>query len=1322
MRSAIAEKIIYKVLLASTLHFMIIMKGNSQTPFFPCNNSSFNIIFTKHITDTSCIYFVQVFNGVPPYTVTVGTQTFTLNTSGSSFSSHCNRLSRVQDAAGCTVCINSNGPFICESIQTSPINGPFCANGEQISVSFIANGTFQQNNIFTAQLSNSSGSFSFPVTIGSLAGTSSGTIVATIPTNTASGTGYRIRIVSDNPTINGSDNGTDITISPEFCNPENVIKDIKINPIIGKLDSILLEGVIVEARPTNDPNTITEVVTTNESGEFKFNNLDPNIFYNLKFFYQTNEGFINNIYSEIIYSGYKLGDSIGIINMPYSMLLQVKQILKSIQEPQPIKYEIQYPLDSFLLSEIIERNRITYNLENINSLINQWRSFEHFNNQTSSDIIDNLGRIFIAMFANDELSKDSYQLAKEPPKALAEFVMFLMELVEIAQEIKSFILRNDELEELLEAPTKNDLIKSLVNNLKSIIIEKYSEITKMILETQVEAGIKESMNKWIDRIKKGLMAIVAENIISGVKNLTGSELKSIAKDLLNNEGFVFLYEKYIEETQHLIDNTYTKASLLVPPDGSFEEAANKVIVDNEVSVVSIAHQKTEEILFADSLLFNNAEKADLVKSMSELLQSIGILSEANVRGVKLKDFAKALKQFLRIFDIFKLVNYGGALYLSTNRIFESSLEQANANTLAFSPNASGNKPLTEKNKYQNGYVQNNSISARSQSSADLFNQVEIYNNRLDSILLLIENHQNIRALNKTIQLAKTDSLLDQVLTTAKKRIEAYSSIAIDSIPGFDSIYIDFLHSYHNCSFPRKGIPTYMAAWIMDTAALGFLDTLRQAFDLVKDYNNQIAESVGLIDSLIENIYLSKRIMITNISGPTEVHLNSTNTITITYKNFGEELVDSAYIKLHTNNGFSVSPDSLFIGSIPPGGTGTLQFDITSPIVDTFCFYPITLKSSNAEGDHSSSYIISLHCSKFLPFSSLTAWYNRPVCAGQNINLSSSTILGANYTWSGPNNFSSNNQNPIIRNAQLSHIGLYTVTASTNTCSSSDTVQVTIPSSVNPGAIEGPSQAVCKNSIHNFTVPPQQGVQFVWSPPANSTILSGQNTNSVTIKFSAQFTSGILSVIAVNNCGPGSPSQITIISSPETPGNIQGPTSVCKQSFYSYSISPVAGATSYDWRGPGGSQISGDGTTSVCIRFGNNPGGIVKVRAFNSCGYSEYQTLGVTASNCSGPNSCTSAPVANRKAEEENKPEFQDVNSLGVIAIPNPTENYFTIVVNSNSNEMIEIRIIDIAGREISRFRKNIGEMIRFGDNLKVGVYVAEIIQGNRRKIIKLVKQ
>ncbi len=98
------------------------------------------------------------------------------------------------------------------TISTGFISSPLCA-GNLVSVPYTVSGSFNPGNVFTAQLSNTSGSFSLPIPIGSVTSTNSGIINAVISGYTPYGTGYRIRVVGSDPYTVGTDNGMNIIIN-----------------------------------------------------------------------------------------------------------------------------------------------------------------------------------------------------------------------------------------------------------------------------------------------------------------------------------------------------------------------------------------------------------------------------------------------------------------------------------------------------------------------------------------------------------------------------------------------------------------------------------------------------------------------------------------------------------------------------------------------------------------------------------------------------------------------------------------------------------------------------------------------------------------------------------------------------------------------------------------------------------------------------------------------------------------------------------------------------------------------------------------------------
>jgi autotransporter-associated beta strand protein len=120
------------------------------------------------------------------------------------------------------------GDFVSSNtITTAAISGsPFCvtdlAGSSAFNVNFTSTGVYNSGNVYTAQLSDASGSFNSPVEIGAIASTlNSGAISATIPAGTISGTAYRIRVVSSDIAIIGTQSATAITVylnTPDVTN------------------------------------------------------------------------------------------------------------------------------------------------------------------------------------------------------------------------------------------------------------------------------------------------------------------------------------------------------------------------------------------------------------------------------------------------------------------------------------------------------------------------------------------------------------------------------------------------------------------------------------------------------------------------------------------------------------------------------------------------------------------------------------------------------------------------------------------------------------------------------------------------------------------------------------------------------------------------------------------------------------------------------------------------------------------------------------------------------------------------------------------------
>ena len=99
-----------------------------------------------------------------------------------------------------------------QTISTLPLTNNSICEGETFNISYSVNGVFNASNSFTAELSDNTGSFALPLVVGSVVSTNSGNISGTVPLGTAAGNAYRIRVKASNPSIIGTDNGSDIEI------------------------------------------------------------------------------------------------------------------------------------------------------------------------------------------------------------------------------------------------------------------------------------------------------------------------------------------------------------------------------------------------------------------------------------------------------------------------------------------------------------------------------------------------------------------------------------------------------------------------------------------------------------------------------------------------------------------------------------------------------------------------------------------------------------------------------------------------------------------------------------------------------------------------------------------------------------------------------------------------------------------------------------------------------------------------------------------------------------------------------------------------------
>jgi gliding motility-associated-like protein len=229
--------------------------------------------------------------------------------------------------------------------------------------------------------------------------------------------------------------------------------------------------------------------------------------------------------------------------------------------------------------------------------------------------------------------------------------------------------------------------------------------------------------------------------------------------------------------------------------------------------------------------------------------------------------------------------------------------------------------------------------------------------------------------------------------------------------------------------------------------------------------------------------------------------------------------------------------------------------------------------------------------------------NSPLCAGSTLNLSASAIAGASYSWTGPNSFSSSNQNPVINNAGLINAGIYTVTATVNGCTSIPSSATVLVHALPAAPVVSGNNPVCVGSSLNLSAGSIAGASYSWTGP-NSFTSASQNP---IIPNAGVNNSGVYSVTAtVNGCtGASGTLQVTVKPIPSSPV-VTSNSPLCTGSTLNLSASAVAGA-SYSWTGPNGFNSSTQ-NNSLTGTINTNSGLYSVIATVNGCASSPVSTM------------------------------------------------------------------------------------------------------------------
>jgi|GEM_PF-1277031 len=248
----------------------------------------------------------------------------------------------------------------------------------------------------------------------------------------------------------------------------------------------------------------------------------------------------------------------------------------------------------------------------------------------------------------------------------------------------------------------------------------------------------------------------------------------------------------------------------------------------------------------------------------------------------------------------------------------------------------------------------------------------------------------------------------------------------------------------------------------------------------------------------------------------------------------------------------------------------------------------------------------------------TASNTGPYCEGDTIQLNGSPDSMASYAWTGPNGFTSSEQNPSIPAATAAMGGDYTLTATNSGgCTGQDTTTVVV--NTPPTAAASNGGPYCEGDTIDLTGEPDSMASYAWTGPNGFT----SSLQSPTIADATSAAAGVytLTVTDANGCTDQTTTSVTVNASPTATASNTGP--VC-EGFPVQLIGGPAGMSSYSWTGPNGYTSSLQSPTILVTTSSHN--GVYTLTVTNAAGCTDQAQTTVTVNAPPAVTASNNGPV------------------------------------------------------------------------------------------------
>jgi hypothetical protein len=555
--------------------------------------------------------------------------------------------------------------------------------------------------------------------------------------------------------------------------------------------------------------------------------------------------------------------------------------------------------------------------------------------------VDNLADFYLSLATVYQLGGQSASLVDQSVKsvwdgiqALLEFTSFLISIGKTPE-----FTNMDELKRKLSLAAMKAKREPLITALKLVARSIDDPDVKQLAETFATC---------ISDISNTELALLSEPTVGvSFDKLSPKVGLELLRNLLAVNISALYYKSYAQQRHKNFIAKAAVGSKNSTSQYSYEQTFSRLFAPNGSSIAKSAGdtlKKREDEIFAYGEVANYAS---IATELTDAASAFYLLPGAQLAGAIAKGLSLALRG-VQIYAISQsmFAGFGGSIQIAklSDQILPYSglvLRQGGVNKKSDFPSAISTEQLQVR---KNSYLQK---------------------------LAALKPIYNLTSFDSTAYFTKYNELADEDLAYSDAMSDVLNSLwaagdsAVKQIPGFDYALRKVVDSFINQQYVlREAFFFQNLGYIFDTDKTSYVSDLNNMLDNISRLNDSAVNALTQLANAITSYnveapaYLVQKDYRVNHS-----HLpNSTGTLTYIFQNYGTEPMKNVSFKIsQPTAGYTIlSPDSIYVGTLPGGQAQEITFKFTAPEHDSVSLYTIDIKADNGRfNDVSGTFYVNI---------------------------------------------------------------------------------------------------------------------------------------------------------------------------------------------------------------------------------------------------------------------------------------------------------------------------------------------------------------------------